>query len=87
MRGCFIGFLSSVFNYMRDLNMLICKKKKKKCHGKEEVNSTEKGRGKGWCVDKDGPWRKNRKWEKGSVAHLASLTCIISCCVLAPCQL
>lgn len=37
MRGCFIGFLSSVFNYMRDLNMLICKKKKKSAMEKKRL--------------------------------------------------
>lgn len=86
MRGYFIGFLSLVFNYMRDLNMLVCKKKKSAMERKRLIVQ-KKGRGKGWCVDKDGPWGKNRKWEKGSVAHLASLTCIISRCVLDPCQL
>lgn len=41
---------------------------------KKRLIVQKKGRGKGWCVDKGGPWRKNKKWEKGSVAHLASLT-------------
>lgn len=38
MRGYFVGFVSLVFNYMKDLNVLI---HKKMCHG-ERVRSTEK---------------------------------------------